>query len=116
VNATACTFNTVDSEFTRNAVRNFGGYPVSDQHCELLNKHKLKLHVTTDGTVFDSATVGWASVRLMDKNNRVSMEHAKSTYINTAVATSSKAEELVTLAIRDAVNTLNFNKAISQLK
>jgi hypothetical protein len=114
--ANACNFKTSDSEYTRNVIRQNGGYPISDKSCALLNKHGLRLQVTTDASVLAGASVGWASVRVLNQDNKVSNESGSSTYVNTQVASTNKADELLYLAIRDAIDSLDFNKAISQVK
>lgn len=116
VASAACNFKTSDTEYTRNIIRQNGGYPISDAQCALLNKHKLRLQVTTDASVLAGASVAWASVRLLNENNRVSDASGSSTYVNTQVTSSNKADELLYLAIRDAITSLDFDKAIGQVR
>lgn len=114
--AQACSFQTSDSEYTRNVIRKNGGYPIADDKCALINKNNLRLQVTTDAAVIAGVSVAWAVVRLMSQSGRVSSELGSSTYINSQIADTNKADELLVLAIKDAINSLNFSKAIQQVK
>jgi hypothetical protein len=114
--AQACNFQTSDSEYTRNVIRKNGGYPIADDKCALINKNNLRLQVTTDAAVIAGVSVAWAVVRLMGQSGRVSSELGSSTYVNSQIADTNKADELLVLAIKDAINSLNFPKAIQQVK
>ena len=115
--ASACTVRNVTSENTREIVTQHGGWPISDAKCDLLNKNNLMIMVTTRATVLAGTSVGWAVVMLTDKNHVISDEERSSTYVNSAAQPSMDlANGLAYSALTDAIEGLNFEKAINELK
>jgi hypothetical protein len=93
-----------------------GGWPISDEKCAFLNAEKLKLHVTANSTMLLDASIGWASVQLVDENNVVSDAEGAGTSINSSFASVDKADDLMRNAIEIAIDRLDFRLAAKQLK
>lgn len=98
------------------AISSHGGRPISDEKCAFLNAQKLKLYVTANSTMLLDASIGWASVALVDQNNVVSDAEGTATSINSSFASTDNADELMSNAIEIAIDRLDLHLAAKQLK
>lgn len=100
----------------RNVVAQHGGYEISEEKCDLLNRQNLRLAVTGEAAVLADVSIGWATVRLISRNNVVSSQVQTSTYVNRFAASNAVAGELLVRAINDAVAGLDFELAAREVK
>ena len=84
----------------RNVVAQHGGYEISEEKCDLLNRQNLRLAVTGEAAVLADVSIGWATVRLISRNNVVSSQVQTSTYVNRFAASNAVAGELLVRAIK----------------
>lgn len=92
-----------------------GGYPVSDEKCELLNKAGMTLQIDASASVVVGVNVGTASVRIA-KDGVVSSDFGRSISVNTGLGSQDVADERMLIALKDAVESLDFDKGIKQVK
>lgn len=100
----------------RDVVVQHGGYEISAEKCDLLNRQDLRLAVTGEAAVLADVSIGWATVRLISRTNVVSSQVQTSTYVNRFAASNEVAGELLVRAINDAVAGLDFELAAREVK
>jgi hypothetical protein len=111
----ACTVPASLTPDTNELIKWNNGWPISDAKCEFLVKNNLLLDVTTTQTVLSGASVGWASVRLVDKNNVASNQVKSQTYVDSAKPGMDVAASLVISSQRDAIEWLDFEQAAGEI-
>lgn len=113
--AMACSVPNASGPTLQQVVKQHGGWPISDEKCEFLNRRHLYMFVAGDSTVLSGASVGWVSVRLGDVNNVISDKSYSSTHVNSSQASQDVADDLLYNAIRDAIDGLDFDGAATQV-
>lgn len=113
----ACTFTDSLSEDIRAVIKNNGGSTLSDKNCELLNSNNMGISISGKSTVLSNTSIGWAVVKIFDKKNNItSSASGVSTMANSSNASMDLANELVYAAIKNAIDSLDFQKAIQEVK
>lgn len=114
--ASACRFETADSNTVRDVVRPKGGYPITETQCLLLNKNGLALAVDGYASVLRGVSVAWARVTLVDLKTQVTSTLWRgSTQVNAADASQDTADGLLYDAVRNSINGLEFEAAIADV-
>lgn len=113
--ALACSVPNASSTSMQQVIKQHGGWPISDEKCDFLNRHHLYMFVSGDSTVLSGASVGWVSVRLGDVNNVTSDKSYSSTHVNSSQASQDVADDLLYNAVRDAIDGLDFDAAAAQV-
>lgn len=113
----ACTISERTTPDVRAIVVSNGGWPISDKNCALLNSNNMKLNVSAEATVLSNTSIGWSLVKISDKKNNIFSEtNQYSTQANSSIASMDKANELMYLSIKNAIDTFDFQKAIQEVK
>ncbi|MFN4340920.1 MAG: hypothetical protein ACK4FE_02660 [Azonexus sp.] len=87
-----------------------------EEICKKLNDSNAELVISGSATVLAGNSIGWAAIGLKDKRAMVFTNSygGLATQIN-GYASQDKAEELLAMAINEAINNTGFNKALSAL-
>lgn len=115
VASAGCTVNNVMFESVRENLSRRGGIPISDAQCAVLNKRNLRLSIDSDYGVLKNVAYGWVVASLKDDNGFESRAKGLSTYINSAQPDTPTAEAIAYAAAEDAIKTLDFEKAASEI-
>lgn len=99
-----------------NLVKMKGGWPMSDETCAHLHKHKLQLHVSGDAKVLSGVSLGWVSLRLSRGDNLVSGEYMSTTYVDNAEVSSTRAEQLLYMSLENGITKMNYEGATRSLE
>lgn len=113
----ACSFSTNDAPNVREVVRQRNGYPVSDEVCDFLNRRGLALNVSGKATVLAGVSVAWAEISLTKNGTGVVSDTMRnSTQVNASVASQDKADDMLYIAIKEAVQGFQFQKAANEVQ
>lgn len=113
-NAQACIVMNSSSPDVRETVDQLGGWPITDAKCEFLKKRNLYLAVSATKTVLNGTSVGWASIRLLNKDNVSSDASMRSTHVHSE-ASMNVAEKMMYEALRDSIARLDFEVAANEV-
>lgn len=118
--ASACTvyFSTA-SDVVRKVVRTSDGWAFDDYDaiCEKLREAGVELAISGDATVLGGRSIGWAAVSLKDRKlNIQSLAFGGSSTRTNDYASMDKAEVLLFEAINQAINSVDFDKALAALR
>jgi hypothetical protein len=88
-----------------------------DQICTKLNKARAALRIQGNATVLSNHSIAWAVVGVKDVGLEIASQDfsGTSTQINT-FASIDKAEEMLWIAINDAVSVMDLDNALQQLE
>lgn len=113
----ACSFITSDTQSIREVVRQHGGYPVSDDVCNFLNKRGLALSVIADSTVLNGVSVAWVKIALSKPGTGIISDTSRvSTKVNTSVASQDHADDMLYDGIKEVTATFEYMKAANEVK
>ncbi len=111
----ACSINNSMPDDVKTVIADHGGIPISDADCQLVNTNHLYLDVHGDFFAGSKAAVGWALVELEDVNNIRSDTSAQSTHFSDRLGDGA-ARDAEFAAISNSIKTLDFTKAIKQIR
>lgn len=115
--AHACSVPNSTTEDVRDVVVRHGGWPISDAHCDFLNKQHLDLSIDAHFTVLDGASVSWVVVHLLDPDtNIVSDRLRERTSVNRSVASMDRAESDFYEALTAALREFEYDVAANEVK
>ncbi len=98
------------------AMRPYGGIQIPEKACKLLKDNKLALDFTGDVSVIQGVSVGWSSVRVMDRNTGYYSTYSMSqTYVDKKLVSMNRANELVYFSIEDLVKDFDFRRAVKEV-
>ncbi|NUU01972.1 hypothetical protein [Herbaspirillum robiniae] len=98
------------------AMREYGGIQIPDKVCKLLKDNKLALDFTGDVSVIQGVSVGWSSLRVMDRNTGYHSTYSMSqTYVDKKLVSMNRAQELVYFSIEDLVKDFDFRRAVKEV-
>lgn len=111
----ACSFKAWDDSNVNAFVKEKGGYPLGDKECAMLNENGMSLWVDAHSAVLNGINVGSATVAVW-KDGVVSDASGQSTQVNSGgVGSQNIANDRMFDAIRAAIKSLNFEKAINEV-
>lgn len=111
----ACPYSFRASEPNTKIMDENGGIKLNATACKILAKKGFNLKISGQAPVINGVNIGWASISL-GRNDIVSSEQSNSTYALTgAGGDQSKANTQLFLAIQDAVNNFNIEKAAEEV-
>lgn len=111
-----CKFTDNSTETVRAIVKKNGGWPLSDANCAILMANNLALDVAGQASVLEGVSVGWASVKLVDKTlNIVSDAIHMSTTVKTNAASQPIADSMMYQSIESVLEEFDFSKAAKQV-
>lgn len=111
----ACKFKTSDTESVREMVRQHGGYPISDEACDFLNKRGLALDVEGDATVLSGVPIAWVAVSLTRLGTGVRSDTFRYSTRTGTGASQDVAADVFYAGLKDAIGAFDFSKAAGEV-
>lgn len=113
----ACSLKSSDTATVRQVVKQRGGYPISDEFCNFLNKQGLSLNVNADSTVLAGVSIAWVNISLIHLDTGiVSNTFSSHTKVDAGRASQDVADDLLYAAIRQAASNFELLKAAGEIK
>lgn len=112
-----CNLKVIYAPNVGKVVNQNGGWPISDENCALLNKNNMALAITGAATVLSNTSIGWANAQVSTRDtNIVSDKNSATTTANSTHVSVVTADQLMYDSIRAAIDGLDFNAAIKEVK
>lgn len=111
----ACQFKTSDTENVREIVRQHGGYPISDDACNFLNKRGLALNVDGNATVLNGVPIAWVAVSLTKLGTGVRSDTYRYSTRTGSGASQDVADDIFYAGLQETVGAFDFSKAAGEV-